>query len=60
MKIIIIILAVVAVVCAVIEIVSRVVGRREKARFDKMSPDEQRKHQEQMYKAKHFSDAKPQ
>lgn len=50
MKIIIIILAVVAVVCAVIEIVSRVVGRREKARFDKMSPDEQRKYQEQMYK----------
>lgn len=50
MKIIIIILAVVAVVCAVIEIVSRVVARHEKVRFDNMSPEEQRRHQEQMYK----------
>ena len=50
MKTVIIIIALIAVVCAVIEIVSRVVGRREKARFDKMSPDEQRKNQEQLYK----------
>lgn len=50
MKIILIILAVIAVASVVIEIVSRVVARREKARFDKMSPDEQRKYQEQMYK----------
>ena len=50
MKTVIIIIALIAVVCAVIEIVSRVVARREKARFDKMSPEEQRKYQEYMYK----------
>lgn len=50
MKVIIIILAVIAVASVVIEIVGRVVARREKARFDKMSPDGQRKYQEQMYK----------
>jgi hypothetical protein len=50
MKTVIIIIALIAVVCAVIEIVSRVVARREKGRFDNMSPEEQRKYQEDMYK----------
>lgn len=50
MKVIIIILAVIAVASVVIEIFSRVVARHEKVRFDNMSPEEQRRHQEQMYK----------
>ena len=50
MKTVIIVIALIAVVCAVIEIVSRVVARHEKVRFDNMYPEEQRRHQEQMYK----------
>ena len=43
--------ALVAIFIAV-EVVLRLIARRERQRFEKMTPDEQRKEQERMYKAK--------
>ena len=50
MKIALIIIGVIALGCLALEIVSRLVAKRGRERFDKMSPEEQRKHQEAMYK----------
>ena len=50
MKIALIILGVIVIAYLVLELISRVVAKKEKERFDKMSYDEQRKYQEEMYK----------
>ena len=50
MKLALIIIGVIAIVCIAIEIASKISAKREKTRWDKLSPDEQRKQQEQMYK----------
>ena len=50
MKIAIIIIGVIAVWCIALQLVSRAVSKKSRERLDKMSPDEQRKYQEQMYK----------
>lgn len=57
MKIALIIIGAIAVVGVAIEVVGRIVARLAKARFDAMSPDGQRKEQERLYRAQHFSDA---
>ena len=51
MKIALIVFGAIAVAGVAIEIIDKVVARRTKARFDAMSPDEQRKEQERLYKA---------
>lgn len=50
MKIALIVVAVLVVAGIAFEIVSRIAAKKEKARFDKMTPDEQRKYKEEMYK----------
>ena len=51
MKIAVIIIGAIALVFVAIEVIGKITTRRAKARFDAMSPDEQRKAQERMYKA---------
>ncbi len=48
--------ALVAIFIAV-EVVLRLVARRERQRFEKMTPDEQRKEQERLYKAQAHSNS---
>jgi len=48
--------AIVAILIAV-EVVLRLVVRRERTRFDKMSPDQQRKYQEDMHKTQAHSNS---
>ena len=50
MKIVLIVIGVIAIGCVALELGSRLVAKRSRERFDKMSPDEQRKYQEEMYK----------
>ena len=57
MKIALIVIGIIAIVAVAIELIGRIVAKKADTRFKAMSPKEQRKHQEQMYKAKHFSDA---
>lgn len=57
MKIALIVIGVIVIVAIAIELIGRIVAKKEDARFKSMSLEEQRKHQEHMYKAKHFSDA---
>ncbi len=54
------IVALIVVAVAVFEIVGWLVERKARERFEKMTPDERRKEQERLYRARHFSDAKPQ
>ena len=44
----------------VFEIWSQIAYRRWRKWFDSLPPDEQRKEQERLYKARQFSDAEPQ
>ena len=48
--------AIVAILIAV-EVVLRLVARRERSRFDTMPPDQQRKYQEDMHKAQAYSNS---
>lgn len=57
MKIAIIVVAAVVVVVIGIDIVLRLIARRERSRFDKMPPDAQRKYQEDMHKAQAHSNS---
>lgn len=57
MKIALIVIGIIAIVAVAIELIGRIVAKKADTRFKAMSPEEQRKHQEKMYKAKHFSDA---
>lgn len=60
MKIALIVIGVIVIVAIAIELIGGIVAKKEYVRFKAMSPEEQRKHQERLYKAKHFSDATPQ
>ena len=51
MRIALIAIGVIILACVVFEVVGHVVSKRARARFDKMSPDEQRRYQEAAYKA---------
>ena len=57
MKIALIIICAIAVAGVVIEVIGKVVSRRAKARFDAMSPDEQRKEQEAAYRQQAYSNS---
>ena len=50
MKITLIIIGVIAIGCIALEIASKISAKREKARWNKLSPDEQRKEQEAAYR----------
>ena len=50
MKLALIIIGIIAIVCIALEVASKISAKKEKARWDKLSPDEQRKEQEEMYK----------
>ena len=50
MKFALIIIGVIVLACIALEIASKITAKREKALWDKLSPDEQRKYQEDMYK----------
>ena len=52
MKITLIVIGIIVVLAVAFEIWSKVAYRRWRKRFDAMPPDEQRKEQERMYKAK--------
>lgn len=52
MKITLIVIGIIAVLAVGFEIWSKVAYRRWRKRFDALPPDEQRKEQERMYKAK--------
>ena len=54
MKIVLILLCVCFSICAILKIAGEVFARREKERFDAMTPEERRKHQEKMYKLRHW------
>ena len=57
MKITIIIIGVIALACIAMEIASKISAKREKARWDKLSPEEQRKEQEAAYRQQAFSNS---
>ena len=57
MKIALIIIGVIAIVCIAIEIASKISAKREKARWDKLTPDEQRKEQEAAYRQQAYSNS---
>ena len=57
MKLAIIIIGVIAIVCIAIEIASKISAKREKARWDKLSPEEQRKEQEAAYRQQAYSNS---
>lgn len=57
MKIALIIIGVIAIVCIAIEIASKISAKREKARWDKLSPDEQRKAQEAAYRQQAYGNS---
>ena len=50
MKLALIIIGVLALACIAMEIASKISAKREKTRWDKLSPDEQRKEQEAAYR----------
>ncbi len=50
MKILLIVIAILVIAGVAFEVVSRIVAKQEKTRFDAMSPDEQRKEQARLYK----------
>ena len=50
MKLTLIIFGIIAIVCVALQIVCRISAKREKERWDKMTPEEQRKYQDEMYK----------
>ena len=51
MKIALIVVGVIVIVAVVIEFIGRAVAKKADARFKAMSPEEQRKEQERLYKA---------
>ena len=57
MKIFLIVIGVIAIGCVALELGSRLVAKRSRERFDKMSPEEQRKYQEEMYKLQQLARA---
>lgn len=55
MKIALLVLASIAVLCIAFSVWSRIVSRRWRKRFDSLPPDEQRKEQERLYRARQLS-----
>lgn len=55
MKITLVILGVIAVACVAFEIICRMISKQEKDRFDKMSPEERFRYQNDMRKAEILS-----
>ena len=51
MKLALVILGIIAAACVAFEIICRIVSKREKDRFDKMSPEERFRYQNDMRKA---------
>ena len=51
MKIALIGIGIIVIVAAAIELIGRIVAKKAEDRFKAMSPDEQRKEQERLYKA---------
>jgi len=51
MKIALIVIGIIAIAGVAFEIVGNIVAKRARARFDKMTPDEQRRYQEAAYRA---------
>lgn len=51
MKIMLIVIGIIVIVAVAIELIGRIVSKNADARFDALSPDEQRKEQERMYRA---------
>lgn len=54
MKIALIVIGIIVIVAVAIELVGRIVAKNADARFKAMSPEEQHKHEEQMYKNHQF------
>ena len=54
MKIALRVIGVIVLACIAIEIASKISAKREKARWDKLSPEEQRKEQEAAYRQQAF------
>ena len=50
MKIALIVIGIIVIVAGAIELIGRIVAKKADTRFKAMSPEEQRRHQEQMYK----------
>ena len=57
MKIALTIIGGIVLVCIALEIASKITAKREKARWDKMSPEERRKAQETAYRQQAFSNS---
>ena len=57
MKLAVIIIGVIAIVCIVLEIASKISAKKEKARWDKLTPEEQRKEQEAAYRQQAYSNS---
>ena len=57
MKIALIIIGVIVVAGIALEIASKISAKREKTRWDKLSPDEQRKEQEAAYRQQAYSNS---
>ena len=57
MKIALIVIGVIALACIAMEIASKISAKREKARWDKLTPEEQRKEQEAAYRQQAFSNS---
>ena len=57
MKIVLIVIGVIALACIALEIASKISAKREKARWDKLSPDGRRKEQEAAYRQQAYSNS---
>ena len=57
MKLALIIIGVIAIVCIALEVVSKISAKKEKARWDKLTPEEQRKEQEAAYRQQAYSNS---
>ena len=57
MKLALIVIALLVVVGIALKICSRISAKREQARWDKLSPDEQRKEQEAAYRQQAYSNS---
>ena len=55
MKLVLIIIGLIAITCIALEIVSKILAKRSRERFDSMPPEEQRKAQEVAYRQQTYS-----
>ena len=57
MKLVLIIIGLIAIACIALEIVGKILAKRSRGRFDKLSPEEQRKAQEAAYRQQAYSNS---